>query len=109
MTDIVQPDVVFVSRMRLEIVTRKNIVAAPDLVVEILSESTEKTDRTSKKVLYERHGVKEYWIIDPAEQAVELYQIIEGKFLLALKANGHEVITSKIFPSLSFPASRLFV
>jgi Uma2 family endonuclease len=109
MTDVVQPDVVVVSRHRMEIVTKKNIVAAPDLVVEILSESTEKTDRVAKKALYERFGVQEYWIVDPVARAVEVYQLKEGKLSLSSITNADERVASPLFPLLAFPASRLFV
>ncbi len=108
MTDVVQPDVAFVSRERMEIVTKKNIVAAPDLVVEILSESTEKTDRVAKKAIYERFGVKEYWIVDPVSKAVEVYQLKDGKFSPASMSVGNTPVNSSLFPSLSFSASRLF-
>lgn len=73
MTTVVQPDIVFISQSRSHIVTKKNIVEAPDLVIEILSESSETTDRTTKKRIYERYGMKEYWIVDPVTQSVEQY------------------------------------
>lgn len=71
MTDVVQPDLVFVSKKREKIITRKNIVEAPDLVVEIISEHTEAIDRNRKKTLYERYQVQEYWIVDPTEKQIE--------------------------------------
>lgn len=53
---------------------------APDLVVEVLSPRTAQYDRGSKKDVYERCGVKEYWIVDPANQTIEQYLLREGKF-----------------------------
>ncbi|HKJ68247.1 MAG TPA: Uma2 family endonuclease, partial [bacterium] len=65
MTNVVQPDLCVVTRERSRIITRSNIVEAPDLVIEVLSESTAAVDRGAKKTLYEQYGVREYWIVDP--------------------------------------------
>ena len=62
--DVVQPDIMFVSNARARIITDANIRGAPDLVVEILSPGTAERDRTFKRDLYARHGVKEYWMAD---------------------------------------------
>ena len=64
-TNVVQPDLVFVSRERLGIITHANIQGAPDLVVEVRSPSTAYRDLTIKRRLYAEHGVKEYWMVDP--------------------------------------------
>ena len=55
---------------------------APDLVVEVLSRSTAKNDRTRKKDVYERCGVPEYWIVNPIEKSVEVYRLGDGKYVL---------------------------
>src|SRR5579883_3247671 len=70
--DIVEPDVVFVSEKRLSILAEKNIQGAPDLVIEVLSPSTQAEDRGPKLALYERSGVAEYWIVDPSSKTVEI-------------------------------------
>lgn len=54
-------------------IKRSKILGAPDLVVEIISSSSAKIDRMDKRLAYQRAGVKEYWIIDPANQVVEVY------------------------------------
>ena len=61
----VQPDLLFISSERNEIITPDNVRGAPDLVVEILSPATAERDRTLKLDLYAKHGVKEYWIVGP--------------------------------------------
>lgn len=76
---VVQPDiVVFCDKSKL---TRAGARGAPDLVVEILSSSTSKKDLNEKFNLYEKHGVCEYWVVDPAARSVWVYRLrAEGRF-----------------------------
>ena len=71
-TDVVQPDLLFISGERSHIITEENVQGAPDLVVEILSPTTAERDQTFKRSLYARHGVKEYWLVDTAAQTVTI-------------------------------------
>ena len=73
----VQPDIVFVARERYEVIAEAGLVGAPNLVVEILSPSTASRDRTIKLELYERQGVREYWIVDPDEHVVDVWRFGE--------------------------------
>ena len=82
-TDVVQPDVIFVSNERLGIITPDNIQGAPDLVIEVLSPSTAHRDRTFKRSLYARHGVREFWMVDTDAHTIEV---------LLLGASGYEVV-----------------
>ncbi len=70
----VQPDLLFVSSGRQSIIAEAWLMGAPDLVVEILSPTTSSRDRTIKLRLYERQGVREYWIVDPDENAVDVWR-----------------------------------
>lgn len=71
---VLQPDLLFIAREREAIIGEKSgIFGAPDLVVEILSPSTATRDLVTKKRLYETHGVREYWIIDPEQNFIEVY------------------------------------
>ncbi len=79
--DVVQPDLLYVSNERSGIITEANIQGAPDLVVEILSPATEEYDRGYKRALYSRHGVKEYWLVDPDTETVEV--LVAGDLGLA--------------------------
>jgi Uma2 family endonuclease len=74
----VQPDIVFVSRDRLHIVTEDWIRGAPDSVIEVLSPSTARRDRTVKRELYRRQRVGEYWIVDPDAEQVEVWRFAAG-------------------------------
>ncbi len=69
-TDVVQPDLSFISNERAHIITEENVQGAPDLVVEILSPSTADRDLTFKRALYARHGVQEYWLVDTDAKTV---------------------------------------
>ena len=79
--NVIRPDLSVVCN--LSIVQRyKALFGFPDLVVEVLSPSTEKNDRGKKKNIYEKNAVKEYWIIEPILRTVEVYHSIDGKFEL---------------------------
>ena len=78
--DILQPDLVVVLNDRQHIVTPTRIQGTPDLVVEILSPSTESRDRKLKRARYQAASVPEYWIVDPFEQQVEQLVLREGVY-----------------------------
>ena len=61
---------------------RKGVYGAPDLVVEVISPNTGRNDRGRKRDIYERHGVREYWIINPQDQSIEQYVLENGRFVL---------------------------
>lgn len=65
-----------------DIIKSDGIYGAPDLVVEILSPATARRDKREKKSLYEKHGVKEYWIIDPVSKSIEVHLLQNGKYEL---------------------------
>ena len=69
---VVQPDVVFIAPDRASLV-RNQIWGAPDLVIEVLSAGTAERDRTRKLGWYERYGVRECWIVDPANRRIEIH------------------------------------
>ncbi|WP_144440508.1 Uma2 family endonuclease [Limnochorda pilosa] len=71
-TTVVQPDVLFIARERAGIVGAESISAAPDLVIEILSPSSTMRDQVTKRRLYGRYGVREYWIVDPEARSIEV-------------------------------------
>ena len=74
------PDVVIVCNP--EILNDPWIEGTPDLVVEILSPSTAKNDKFIKKAVYAKHGVKEYWIVDPRGKSIEVYHLKETGYEL---------------------------
>jgi Uma2 family endonuclease len=105
--DVVEPDLVYFSNARESVLTEMNAQGAPDLVVEVLSETTEKTDRTIKLKLYGKFGVQEYWIIDPDSPSAEIYRRGEEGLDLAAKVTAAGALTSPMFPGLSVPLREL--
>ena len=77
------------------------IYGAPDLIIELLSPGTAKCDKNKKKEVYERTGVKEYWIVDPVDKSVTGYFLEKEKFIILETTSA--VIQSKLLKaSLSF-------
>jgi Uma2 family endonuclease len=99
--DVAQPDLLFVSNARSAIITEANIQGGPDLVVEILSPSSEQYDRGYKQALYGRHGVREYWIVDPASQTVDVLCESEQGLLTAATYGATDTLVSTLLEGLS--------
>lgn len=76
--DYLEPDILFVRKSRADIVTERGIEGPPDLVVEVLSPSTASRDRGIKLERYRLYGVAEYWVIDPDERTVEVWELGDG-------------------------------
>jgi len=92
--DTVQPDLAFVSNERAHIITAANIQGAPDLAIEILSPSTAERDKTVKRELYARHGVREYWLVDTIARTISQLLLRGAEFELAGVFGPGETLTS---------------
>jgi Uma2 family endonuclease len=109
--DIVEPDLLYISRERLEILTAKNVRGAPDLVMEILSPSTRRTDEITKRQRYELFGVQEYWVVDPELDAIKVYRRGgRGKFAkpMELTCEHDDTISTPLLPGWSVPLTEIF-
>ncbi|MBI4865853.1 MAG: Uma2 family endonuclease [Candidatus Wallbacteria bacterium] len=107
--DTVQPDLVFVAREHSDRISRRGIEGAPDLVVEILSESTASRDCIEKRALYERTGVPEYWIVDPAARSITVLVLdAAGRYGIHSKAAADEAVRSRAFPEIEVVPGPLF-
>ena len=82
---VVQPDILFIARSRLTILTEKNVQGAPDLIVEILSEGNRRHDEVVKKAVDERFGVSEYWLVDPSLETIKVYRLQNGLYVRAIE------------------------
>jgi Uma2 family endonuclease len=106
---IVQPDMVFISQERVTaLVGEKRITGAPDLLVEILSPATARLDRLVKLPLYAACGVGEYWIVDMAEQAVEVYTLDGSTYRVAGIFLSGDTITAGRFAPVAIAVASLF-
>jgi len=94
---VVQPDVLFLSKERRSRMAER-VEGAPDLVVEVLSPGTARRDRGEKLRLYAESGVREYWIVDPAEKQIEFLVNDDGRFVVALPADRE--YRSSVLPEL---------
>ncbi len=103
-----EPDVCFFGNEKAKNFTSKQAqFPAPDLVVEVLSDSTEKYDRETKFQDYAAHGVSEYWIIDAEKETVEQYFLENEQYELLLKAKDGE-IESVVLPNFKIPIRAIF-
>jgi Uma2 family endonuclease len=103
-TETRQPDIVMIHRSREHIIEEKAIVGPPDHVIEILSPSTAKKDRTKKKESYARFGVEEYWIVDPLNLTIEQYILETGDtaYTLSQLFDQDDIVKSNKLPCVSF-------
>ena len=79
---------------------------APDLCVEILSPSTEVTDRGRKLQMFARYGVPEYWIVDPAHEVIEIHRLEGSGYVLAQRASGEDEVRSPVLPGARAPRGK---
>ena len=100
-TDVVQPDLMFISNERMHIDTEAEIWGGPDLVIEILSPSTAGRDRTVKQVLYARHGVNEYWLIDVDARTIEVLLLGDQGFEPITTYGEGDTLASPTLPGFS--------
>ncbi len=106
--DVVQPDLVYISKDRYSIIKEANIWGAPDLVVEILSPATAAWDRGAKRQLYARSGVRELWLVDPQARSIEVAVLVDGALSTLQTYCVGTALTSPLLPGFLLDVERLF-
>ncbi len=106
--DVLQPDIVFISNERLEIIRSDGLHSAPDLVVEVLSPSTARIDRTLKRERYAMFDVKEYWQADPIARTIIVLRARDGAFEQAGVFTEGMTIEMPLLPGLRVDVSAVF-
>lgn len=107
-TETYQPDILFLLNENLSKLQEKKIEGAPDLVIEILSPSTGYYDVKYKKSVYEKFGVKEYWIVDPKDKTVEIYELSNDKFVLVSDLTKSDTAKSKLLTGFEVELGKVF-
>jgi Uma2 family endonuclease len=107
--DVLQPDVVFFNAERRHLIDLDAPIRhAPDLCVEVISPSTENTDRGRKMQMFARYGVPEYWIADARTATIEIYRLEGSTYTLAVTGSGDEVVESPSLHGLAFRVASIF-
>ncbi|MGH2558747.1 MAG: Uma2 family endonuclease [Thermomicrobiales bacterium] len=102
----VVPDIVFISRERAHIIAKQYIDGAPDLMVEVVSPSSQRRDRVTKAALYAMAGVREYWIVDPGARVVDVFRLRDGRYERIPLESG--VARSEVLAGFTIEVARLF-
>jgi Uma2 family endonuclease len=103
-----QPDILFIANDRRSILTDEGAEGAPNLVIEILSESTAHLDRQTKRKVYAASGVEELWLADPITKTVEVYLLQKNAGQPAMINRDNDVFQSPTFPGLPIALSEIF-
>lgn len=109
--DVVEPDLLFVAADQLNILTEPNIQGAPALVVEILSPGTRRRDLGIKRQLFDRGGVREYWLVDPKARDLTVYRRTpDGSFpkVAQVSAGDDGTLTTPVLPRFALSLAKLF-
>lgn len=104
---VLEPDVIFVSKARQSIIKEGCIEGAPDLVVEVVSDSSRTIDRFVKRDRYAEFGVPEYWLLDPFEPRIEVLRLEAGKYRLIASFGPKDTLESPTFPGFKLPLASL--
>jgi Uma2 family endonuclease len=108
--DVVEPDLLYISRERADVLTDQHVRGAPDLVIEIFSPSTRKTDEVIKRNLYQRYGVSEYWVVDPELETIKIYRRVDDAFVRVaeLSVEHADMLTTPLLPEFSMRLADVF-
>ncbi len=109
--DVVEPDLILIASDQMEILTPKNVQGAPALVIEVLSPSTRRRDLGIKRELFNRGGVREYWIVDGRLNRIQVHRRnADGVLTMVgqLEAGVDDVLTTPLLPGLELRLGTLF-
>jgi Uma2 family endonuclease len=105
---VLEPDVLFVSRSRLHSIGQDNLSGPPDLVAEVISESTKRLDREVKLKQYALYGVSEYWLVDPEGKSVEVFRLKDEGYHQVERLGFGDTLTSPLLSGLQLAVASLW-
>lgn len=105
---VVQPDLLFVAEERRGALSARGLEGSPDLAIELLSPSTRLRDRTRKRELYARYGVRELWLVDPDQSTLEVLELAKGELAPARAFTAQDTLTSRVLPDLRLDLAAVF-
>lgn len=106
--DVVQPDIVVLVPDGTARLIGRGVDGPPDLAIEVLSPSNRDHDAQTKRNLYSRAGVREYWLVDPEARTVDLLTLDRGALRRVQTATGHDLIDSTLLGVAIFPLAEMF-
>ncbi len=107
-SNVLQPDILFVSSARKEVMREERIDGACDLVVEIMSPANRRKDRLQKMEIYRQAGIPHYWLADPEENTLEAFMLKDGSYTLVCAGGPGDAFTHPAFPGLDLDLDRIF-
>jgi Uma2 family endonuclease len=106
--NVVQPDLLFVAEQNRSRIELGGVKGSPDLVIEVLSTKGKRRDEVTKRDLYQRFAVPEYWIVDPGAETVTIMRLENGVYANAITLRGNDTLTSPTFPGLELALPAIF-
>lgn len=106
--NIAQPDLIYITNANRAIIRDGYVFGTPDLLVEVLSGSTARKDKTVKLDMYARFGVPEYWIVDPVYRTVDQLELVEGQYGKLTVKTEDDVLHSQLYPCMSIVLKDVF-
>jgi Uma2 family endonuclease len=103
-----QPDLFFISTANASII-QDWIRGVPDLTIEVVSKGSLKLDTQDKKAIYEKYGVKEFWLVFPDFQAIEIFTLENGKYVLTSFAEVKGTVESAVLKGFTLDISNIFI
>lgn len=107
--NVTQPDILYISNENMKNMGKQGFFGTPELIVEIISPRSFYDDQVRKKDLYERFGVQEYWIIEPANQVIEVFELLDKKYELFSYVAEEGIAKSKLLDGFEVDSKEIFI